>query len=68
MSEMSDKAAPTKTISDFEAKLEEADRNVASFDLGNESLLQKARSIRQPFRPSFCWPAFLPLVPSPIIS
>jgi fructose transport system permease protein len=44
MSEMSDKAAPTKTISDFEAKLEEADRNVASFDLGNESLLQKARS------------------------
>jgi fructose transport system permease protein len=35
--------APTKTISDFEAKLEEADKNVASFDLENQSLLQKAR-------------------------
>jgi fructose transport system permease protein len=35
--------APTKTISDFEAKLSEADKNVASFDLEHESLLQKAR-------------------------
>jgi fructose transport system permease protein len=36
--------APTKTISDFEAKLNEADKNVASFEQENESLLQKARS------------------------
>jgi fructose transport system permease protein len=41
---MSDSSAPTKTISDFEAKLAEADANVASFDLAHESLLQKARS------------------------
>ena len=41
---MSDSAAPTKTISDFEAKLAEADQNVASFDLAHESLLQKMRS------------------------
>jgi fructose transport system permease protein len=40
---MSDSTAPTKTISDFEAKLAEADANVASFDLAHESLLQKAR-------------------------
>jgi fructose transport system permease protein len=40
---MSDSAAPTKTISDFEAKLAEADQNVASFDQAHESLLQKAR-------------------------
>jgi fructose transport system permease protein len=43
MSDMSDTATPTKTISDFEAKLAEADKNVASFDLENESFLQKAR-------------------------
>ncbi|NJM29584.1 MAG: ABC transporter permease [Rhizobiales bacterium] len=41
---MSDSSAPTKTIADFEAKLAEADQNVASFDLAHESLLQKARS------------------------
>jgi fructose transport system permease protein len=41
---MSDSSAPTKTISDFEAKLAEADANVASFDLEHENLLQKARS------------------------
>jgi fructose transport system permease protein len=40
---MSDNAAPTKTISDFEAKLSEADKNVASFDQEHETLLQKAR-------------------------
>ncbi len=36
--------APTKTISDFEARLAEADANVASFELAHESLLQKFRS------------------------
>jgi fructose transport system permease protein len=41
---MSDSSAPTKTISDFEAKLAEADQNVAAFDLAHESPLQKARS------------------------
>jgi fructose transport system permease protein len=41
---MSDSTAPTKTISDFEAKLAEADANVASFDLAHENVLQKARS------------------------
>lgn len=40
---MSDSNAPTKTISDFEAKLDEADKAVASFDHANESWLQKAR-------------------------
>lgn len=40
---MSDNSAPTKTISDFEAKLSEADKNVASFEERNISLLQRAR-------------------------
>ena len=40
---MSDNTAPTKTISDFEAKLAEADKNVASFDLEHETALQKMR-------------------------
>ncbi len=44
MSDMSDNTAPTKTISDFEAKLDEADKNVASFDMDDNSLLQQARS------------------------
>jgi fructose transport system permease protein len=42
-SDMSDNAAPTKTISDFEAKLAEADANVASFEQEQESFVQKAR-------------------------
>jgi fructose transport system permease protein len=40
---MSDNAAPTKTISDFEAKLDEADKTVAQFDEDDDSLLQRAR-------------------------
>jgi fructose transport system permease protein len=40
---MTDTSAPTKTISDFEAKLAEADANVASFDQEHENLLQKVR-------------------------
>jgi fructose transport system permease protein len=40
---MSDKAAPTKTISDFEAKLNEADKTVASFDQDRQTTVQKAR-------------------------
>ncbi len=41
---MSDTAAPTKTISDFEAKLSEADKSIATFDEEDENLLQRARS------------------------
>ena len=41
---MSDVSAPLKTISDFEAKLAEADQSVAAFDLAHESVLDKARS------------------------
>ncbi len=44
ISDMSDTATPTKTISDFEAKLNEADKSVASFDLEEENIVQKARS------------------------
>jgi fructose transport system permease protein len=40
---MSDNATPTKTISDFEATLSEADKSVASFDDEIPSLLQRAR-------------------------
>ncbi|NMD07094.1 MAG: ABC transporter permease [Phyllobacteriaceae bacterium] len=39
---MSD-TAPTKTISDFEAKLSEADKSVASFDQDDDGLVQKVR-------------------------
>jgi fructose transport system permease protein len=41
---MTDSTGPTKTISDFESKLNEADANVASFDLDDNSLLNRARS------------------------
>ncbi len=41
---MSDNSAPTKTISDFEAKLSEADKNVASFEADDNSLLARVRS------------------------
>jgi fructose transport system permease protein len=41
---MSENSAPTKTISDFEAKLSEADKSVASFDQDDENLLQRVRS------------------------
>ena len=41
---MSDTSAPTKTISDFEAKLNEADKNVASFENDDNSLISKIRS------------------------
>jgi hypothetical protein len=34
---MSETTAPTKTISDFEAKLNEADKNVASFQSDDNS-------------------------------
>jgi fructose transport system permease protein len=43
MSDMSDSAAPTKTISDFEARLNEADQTVASFEEEDASLLQWTR-------------------------
>ena len=41
---MSDQGAPTKTISDFEAKLAQADRSVASFAEDDKSLTHLARS------------------------
>ena len=41
---MSDQGAPTKTISDFEAKLTEADKTVASFERDDKSLTHLARS------------------------
>ena len=41
---MSDTSAPTKTISDFEAKLNEADKNVASFENDDNSLISRIRS------------------------
>jgi fructose transport system permease protein len=40
---MSDANAPTKTISDFEAKLSEADKSVASFEQDDNGLLQRLR-------------------------
>jgi fructose transport system permease protein len=49
MSDMSETAAPTKTISDFEARLSEADKTVASFEEEDASLLQWARGfLRSP--------------------
>lgn len=41
---MSDNSAPTKTISDFEAKLNEADKSVASFENDELTLLFRVRS------------------------
>jgi fructose transport system permease protein len=40
---MSDPQSPTKTISDFEAKLNEADKNVASFDNSANGFIAKMR-------------------------
>jgi fructose transport system permease protein len=40
---MSEQTAPTKTISDFEAKLSEADKTVASFESDDNSIIAKAR-------------------------
>ncbi|MBG1233804.1 ABC transporter permease [Aestuariivirga litoralis] len=40
---MSDNSTPTKTISDFEAKLEQADKNVASFDTSSLGFMFKLR-------------------------
>ena len=40
---MSDNSAPTKTISDFEAKLSEADKNVASFESDDNTFVARAR-------------------------
>jgi fructose transport system permease protein len=42
---MSDNSTPTKTISDFEAKLSEADKSVASFERDDKSLLVRVRGI-----------------------
>ena len=42
---MSDNAAPTKTISDFEAKLAEADKAVASFARDDKTLIRRLRGI-----------------------
>jgi fructose transport system permease protein len=41
---MSDNIAPTKTISDFEAKLNEADKSVASFENDELTLIYRVRS------------------------
>ena len=41
---MSDNSAPTRTISDFEAKLSEADKNVASFEMDDKSLIARMRN------------------------
>ncbi|WP_224703279.1 ABC transporter permease [Devosia aquimaris] len=41
---MSDSNAPTKTISDFEAKLAQADKSVASFERDDRSLFHIVRS------------------------
>ena len=40
---MTDANAPTKTISDFEAKLNEADKTVASFEQDDDGILQRIR-------------------------
>ncbi len=40
---MSDQGEPTKTISDFEAKLAEADKTVASFDRDDKTFVHRAR-------------------------
>jgi fructose transport system permease protein len=42
---MSDKAAPTKTISDFEATLSEADKTVASFEKDDRTIGHMARGL-----------------------
>ena len=42
---MSDNTSPTKTVSDFEAKLSEADRNVASFERDDLTLLHRFRGL-----------------------
>jgi len=54
---MSDTNSPTKTISDFEAKLNEADRNVASFDDSSEGLLYRIRGVLRAYPTSI--PAFI---------
>ncbi len=41
---MSDTSAPTKTISDFEAKLNEADKNVASFEIDDNTPIARIRA------------------------
>jgi fructose transport system permease protein len=40
---MSEPTAPVKTISDFEAKLSEADKSVASFESDDRTLISRAR-------------------------
>ncbi len=42
---MSDQQPATKTIVDFEAKLNEADKTIAAFDDSNEGLLYKIRGV-----------------------
>ena len=41
---MSEQATPTKTISDFEAKLNEADKSVASFETDDKTLVSRIRA------------------------
>ncbi len=41
---MSDNGTPTKTISDFEAKLAEADKSVASFERDDKTIMRRARA------------------------
>ena len=41
--EMSDQGVPTKTVSDFETRLTEADKTVASFERDDKTLVHRAR-------------------------
>jgi len=54
---MSDQKSPTKTISDFEAKLNEADKNVASFDASAGGFVDKMRGFLREYPTSI--PAFI---------
>ncbi len=57
---MSDQSTPTKTISDFEAKLDQADKTVASFEKDDRSLAHVARSFLRSYPTSI--PALVLLV------
>ncbi len=57
---MSDPKSPTKTISDFEAKLADADKTVASFDTSEMGLLFKVRAFLRDYPTSI--PAFILLL------
>lgn len=46
---MSDRATPTKTISDFEAKLKDADKDVASFERDDKTIIHVVRSLMRSY-------------------